>query len=50
MILESNSGLVVLVLPNISQFFVIMSLSGGLFGSWVISYGGISSHTVVRER
>ena len=31
MILVSSSGLVVLVLPRISQFFDIMSLSGGLF-------------------
>ena len=36
MILVSNSGLVVLVLPKISQFFDIMSLRGGLFGLCVV--------------
>ena len=37
MILASSSGLVVLVLPRISQFFEIMSLSGGLFGLCVVT-------------
>ena len=36
MISVSNSGLVVLVLPKIFQFFDIMSLSGGLFGLCVV--------------
>ena len=38
MILVSSNGLVVLVLPWISQFLDIMSLSGGLFGLCVNCY------------
>ena len=37
MILVSSSGLVVLVLPKISQFLVIISLSGGLIGLCVVT-------------